>query len=412
MATQSEPAQRTSFFYGWFVVAAAFLAFAVVYGTILYSFTVFVNPVAKALGATPAQVQLAFALTNVGTGILGIFAGRLLGRYSKRNCIIAGLAIVAAGFYLLSLTTALWQFIALYGIIIAFGAALAAPMGASAVVANWFFESRGRALTIAMLGTSFGQLLIPKIAAIIMTNHGWPMAYQSFSAILIVVAMPVVFFVMRDHPEDKGMQAYGASHDTEAAEYSQNAQLLATSQVLRRGDFWSIGVSYILCVVVYLALVASMVPYARLTFGVTALRASDLVVTMGIGAIIGKICFAIWTDRIGLRNTFWVAVAMNAVALVSLLAVPSYNILYLASFCVGAAAGGILPVWPGFVAFRFGRKSLPQVMGLMGPIVVSLQGFGAPFAAQFHYRLPFEIFLGFLVASVVISRNLNKPLPA
>jgi len=103
---------------------------------------------------------------------------------------------------------------------------------------------------------------------------------------------------------------------------------------------------------------------------------------------------------------------MNAAALVSLLAVPSYNILYLASFCVGAAAGGILPVWPGFVAFRFGRKSLPQVMGLMGPIVVSLQGFGAPFAAQFHYRLPFEIFLGFLLVSVVVSRNLNRPLPA
>jgi MFS family permease len=412
MKTQSEPAQRTGFFYGWFIVGAAFLTFAVIYGTILYSFTVFVNPVAKSLGATPAQAQLAFALTNVGTGILGIFAGRLLGRYSKRNCIMAGLAIVALGFYLLSLTTALWQFIALYGLVVAFGAALAAPMGASAVVINWFLESRGRALTIAMLGTSFGQLVIPKIAAIIIANHGWPMAYQAFSVILIVVAMPVAFFVMRDHPEDKGMHAYGAVREIAATEFNPNAELLSTGQVLGRGDFWSIGISYILCVVVYLALVASMVPYARLTFGVGALQASNLVVTMGVGAIIGKICFAIWTDRIGLRNTFWVAVAMNAVALVSLLAVPSYGILYLASFCVGAAAGGILPVWPGFVAFRFGRKSLPQVMGLMGPIVVSLQGFGAPFAAQFHYRLPFEIFLGFLLVSVVVSRNLNRPLPA
>src|SRR5882762_11512748 len=81
-------------FYGWFVVAAAFIAFGMVYGTITYSFTVFANPVAKTFGATPAQVQLAFALTNVGTGILGIYAGRLLGRYSKRNCIVAGLAIL------------------------------------------------------------------------------------------------------------------------------------------------------------------------------------------------------------------------------------------------------------------------------------------------------------------------------
>jgi MFS family permease len=411
-ATRSE-SSRASFYYGWVVVGAAFIVFGLVYGCILYSFTVFVNPVAKALGATPAQVQLAFALTNVGTGILGIYAGSLLGRYSKRNCIIAGLAILALAFFLLSITTALWQFIALYAVIVAFGAALAAPMGASTVVANWFIESRGRALTIAMMGTSFGQLVIPKVAAVIIDGHGWPAAYQAFSAMLVIIGIPIVFFVMSDHPEDKGMQAYGAERLAPGTETSSAAPaLLPIAQVLKRGDFWAIGISYILCVAVYLALVASMVPYARLTFGVTALQASNLVVTMGIGAILGKICFSIWTDRIGLRNTFWIAVAMNAIALVSLLAVANYNILYLASFCVGAAAGGILPVWPGFVAFRFGRQSLAQVMGLMGPIVVSLQGFGAPFAAQLHYRLPFEIFLGCLVVAVFVSRNLDQPAPA
>ena len=396
-------------FYGWFVVAAAFIAFGMVYGTITYSFTVFVNPVAKTFGATPAQVQLAFALTNVGTGILGIYAGRLLGRYSKRNCIMAGLAILAAAFFLLSLTTVLWQFIALYAVIVAFGASLAAPMGASAVVANWFAQSRGRALTCATMGTSFGQLVIPKVAAIIMERHGWQAAYQTFSVVLVVIAIPIVFLIVTDRPEDKGLKPYGAGDSSVAAGSPGAAQpLLSTGQVLNRSDFWSISVSYILCVFVYLALVASMVPYAR-TFGVSALQASNLVVVMGVGAIVGKICFATWTDRMGLRNTFWIAVGLNAVALVLLLAVPDYNILFVASACVGGAAGGILPVWPGLVAFRFGRHSLSQVMGLMGPMVVSLQGFGAPLAAQLHYRPAFALFLVLLLVSVFVSRNLNRP---
>jgi MFS family permease len=394
-------------FYGWFVVAAAFVAFGMVYGTITYSFTVFVNPVARTFGATPAQVQLAFALTNVGTGILGIYAGRLLGRYSKRNCIMAGLAILAAAFYLLSLTTVLWQFIALYAVIVAFGASLAAPMGASAVVANWFAQSRGRALTCATMGTSFGQLVIPKVAAIIMERHGWQVAYQTFSVILVVIAIPIVFLIVTDHPENKGLKPYGAGDGAPTAG-GATPPLLSTGQVLKRRDFWSISVSYILCVFVYLALVASMVPYAR-TFGVSALQASNLVVAMGVGAIVGKICFATWTDRMGLRNTFWIAVGLNAVALVLLLAVPDYNILFAASVCVGGAAGGILPVWPGLVAFRFGRHSLAQVMGLMGPMVVSLQGFGAPLAAQLHYRPAFALFLVLLLVSVLVSRNLNRP---
>ena len=135
--TVQEKSASASIIPGYLVVFAAFIAFGLVYGMVLYSFTVFVNPVAKSFGASVADVQLAFAATNVGTGILGIFGGMLLARYSKRLCIVAGLAVLAVSFYAMSMVTALWQFIALYGIAVAFGASLAAPLGASAIVNNW-----------------------------------------------------------------------------------------------------------------------------------------------------------------------------------------------------------------------------------------------------------------------------------
>jgi MFS family permease len=410
MTGQAQP-QSGGFFYGWIIVFAAFVAFGMVYGTVLYSFTVFVNPVAQSFGATPAEVQLAFAMTNVGSGILGIFAGRLLAKYSKRACIMAGLAVLGGGFLLLSQVTALWQFIAVYATIVAFGGVMAAPMGASTIVSNWFIQNRGRALTSATLGTSFGQLVIPKVAALIMQEHGWQGAYIAFAIALIVVSVPIIFVIVKDHPEDKGLRAYGAAEAPAAAAPAAAPALMSTGEVLRRGDFWSIGISYILCVFVYLALTASMVPYAR-TYGVSALEASNLVVAMGVGAIIGKLAFATWTDRMGLRNTFWIAIGLNAAALVLLLTIPDYNVLFVVSLFVGGAAGGILPVWPGLVAFRFGRNALGQVMGLMGPIVISLQGFGAPLAAKLGYQSAFLLFLGFLAVSLVVSRNLNRPAAA
>jgi len=52
---------------------------------------------------------------------------------------------------------------------------------------------------------------------------------------------------------------------------------------------------------------------------------------------------------------------------------------------------------------------LPQVMGLMSPLVLSLQGFGAPIATAMHYRPAFLIFIGLLVVSALISRNFAKP---
>lgn len=401
----------TGFFYGWVVVFAAFVAFSMVYGMVLYSFTIFVNPVAKTFGAEVADVQLAFAATNVGTGLLGIFGGMLLARYSKRLCIVVGLAILALSFYAMSMVTALWQFIALYGIAVAFGASLAAPMGASAIVNNWFIKNRGRALTFATLGTSFGQFVIPKyIAGPIIATHGWQTAYQAFAGMLVVIGIPLIFLLVADHPEDKGLHAYGAGEAGAAGAASLDAPLPTTGQILGRGDFWSIAISYILGVFVYLGLLASMVPYAR-GLGVSAADGLTLVMVSGIAAIIGKFFFATFTDRMGLRNTFWIALALNSAALISLLGMKDFTGLEIASACVGGAAGGLLPVWPGLVAFRFGRHTLPKVMGLMGPIVVSLQGFGAAMAAKLHYQLAFEIFLVMMLVSLFVSRNLNKPAP-
>ena len=411
MANGAATTRSTSgFFYGWIVVIAAFLAFGIVYGTVTYSFTVFVNPIATAFGTTPTKVLLAFTLTNVGTGVLGVYAGRMLMRYRIRTGMMIGLAFMAVGFFLLSTITALWQMYLLYGIIIAFGAIIVAPLGASSLVTNWFTASRGRALTVATLGTSFGQLVLPRVAASVINDYGWQSAYRVF-AVAMVVAMPLIFFLVTDRPEDKGMEPYGGRPDQVAAAAAagpaETPPLLTNGEILRRFDFWTIGVSYVLTVTVYLALVGVMVPYAR-TYGVTALEASKLIVTMGIFAIIGKLAFATFTDRMGLRNTFWIAVGLNLVACILLVAVPGYQVLFVASALVGGSAGGVLPLWPGMIAFRFGRHALPQVMGLMSPMVLIIQGFGAPLATLLHFRPAYMLFIVMLLASAFFSRNMNK----
>lgn len=399
---------KASFHYGWVVVFSAFLAFGLVFGTITYSFTIFVNPLATHFGTTPTKVLLAFTLTNIGTGVLGVYGGRLLMRYSIRTVILLGLALMAVGFFGLSVSSAMWQIYFLYAVVLSFGAVIVAPLGASSLVTNWFSASRGRALTLATLGTSFGQLLLPRLAAYMIDGWSWQAAYRVF-AVASVLAMPIIYFLAVDRPEHKGLESYGARSrgSRSAAETAAAPSLLTNSEILRRGDFWSIGLSYLFTVTVYLALVGVMVPYAR-TFGVTQLEASRLVVTMGIFAILGKVGFATFTDRMGLRNTFWIAVALNFAACVLLVAVPGYTVLFVASACAGASAGGILPLWPGMIAFRFGRTALPQVMGLMSPMVLIFQGFGAPLATALHFRSAYIIFIGMLIVSALLSRKLNR----
>jgi MFS family permease len=392
-------------FYGWVVVIAAFLAFGVVYGSVLYSFSVFVNPIAKSFATTPTKVLFGFTLVNVGTGVLGVYGGRFLARYSLRLGMAIGLAVMAAGYLALSMANELWQLYVAYGVIVAFGAVVVAPLGASALVTNWFTASRGRALTMATLGTSFGQLLLPRLAASVIESAGWQSAYQVF-ALVMVLTIPLVYLIAVDKPEHKGLLPFGglppSSSDAAAP------ALLTTGEILRNRDFWTIGVSFVLTVTVYLALIATMVPYAR-TFGVTALQASQLVVCMGVFAIVGKLAFATFTDRMGLRNTFWIAIALNLVACVLLVTVTGYGVLFVASALAGGSAGGVLPLWPGMIGARFGRHALPQVMGLMSPMVLSIQGFGAPFATAMGFAPAFVVFVGMLLISAFLSRNISKP---
>lgn len=395
----------SGFYYGWVVVLAAFFAFGIVYGTVTYSFTVFVNPIATSFGTTPTKVLLAFTLTNIGTGVLGVYAGRLLARYNIRTSLMLGLICLAAGFLALSFVTALWQVYLIYGLMLSFGAIIVAPLGASALVTNWFTASRGRALTMATLGTSFGQLVLPRLAASVIEGYGWQSAYRVF-AVAMVIAMPLIYFLVVDRPEDRGLEPYGGQ--TAGGTKTGTEPILTSREILHHRAFWTIGVSYALTVTVYLALVGVMVPYAR-TFGVTALEASNLIVCMGVFAIIGKILFASFTDRMGLRNTFWIAIALNLIACILLAATTGYQMLFVASALVGASAGGVLPLWPGMIAFRFGRQALPRVMGMMSPMVLIVQGFGAPIATALHYRPAYLLFIVMLIGSALFSRQISKP---
>jgi hypothetical protein len=91
-----------------------------------------------------------------------------------------------------------------------------------------------------------------------------------------------------------------------------------------------------------------------------------------------------------------------------LVAFPGYAVLFAASALVGGSAGGVLPLWPGMIAFRFGRNALPQVMGLMSPMVLIVQGFGAPFATAMHFRPAYVVFLAMLIGSIILSYRLNR----
>ena len=98
---------RSSLFYGWFVVAGAFVVMLMGFGA-AYSFGAFFPSLRDEFGATRREISLIFAITGFLYFSLGVVSGRLADRVGPRRVIMAGGVRLGAGLPLAAIAPPLW----------------------------------------------------------------------------------------------------------------------------------------------------------------------------------------------------------------------------------------------------------------------------------------------------------------
>ena len=154
-------AARLPFFYGWVVIAVAFVtmgigvnartAFSLLYPPILDEF-------GWGYGGTAAIFSIGFIVSTLATPIVGI----LMGRFGPRIAIPIGAIMVAAGLVLATWATALWQFYLTLGFLVIGGSMAIGPTLAGSLI-----ESSGgfNALLSGALGCALLSLLLISLAS-------------------------------------------------------------------------------------------------------------------------------------------------------------------------------------------------------------------------------------------------------
>ncbi|GAG09031.1 unnamed protein product, partial [marine sediment metagenome] len=145
------------FYYGYIVVAVAFIIIMLGYGT-RYSFGIFFKPVLTEFEWPRAMVSGAFSLSMIFYGLLGIVMGGLNDKFGPRIVLTLSGILIGLGYFLMSLVSSVWQFYLFYGVIIGTG------MGGYWVptlstVARWFTKRRGMFNGIVLTGTGLGTLI-------------------------------------------------------------------------------------------------------------------------------------------------------------------------------------------------------------------------------------------------------------
>jgi MFS family permease len=402
--------KQPSFFYGYVIVAVAFLLMLIMWGA-YYSFGIFFEPLLAQFGWTKAMTSGAFSLSFFLTGILGVLAGRLTDRFGPRVVMTVCGFFLGLGYILVSQTTTIWQLYLFYGIVVALGmAASVAPLQSTA--ARWFVKKRGVMNGIIISGIGVGMVIVPPLAHQLISHHGWRLSYIIVGAMALVLMMLSAQFLRRD-PGQKGQRPYGED------EVEVKSVPLDRGFSLRRAactwQFWILAVA-LLCFTMGEGTVLVHIVSHAIGLGIAADNAALIIPIIGFISIPGRILLGITGDKIGNKNAYVIGFVFIDVSLFMLLVSRELWMIYLFAVIYGFGYGGLSALVSPIIAELFGLGSHGVIMGTVimfggtGGMAVGPLLAGHIFDITGSYQLAFLLYAIIGVIGLILVSRL-KPVP-
>lgn len=300
----------------WWVAAVAFIALLAAAGFRAAPGALMV-PLHADFGWSMSSMSLAVSVNLLLYGLTAPFAAALMDRFGIRQVVAAALALVALGAGGSVLMTASWQLLIFWGVLIGLGTGSMALVFAATIAERWFLARRGLVMGILTAGSATGQLIFLPPVATIAESTGWRPA-SLLIGIAAMAAVPLVWFVLRDHPSDLGVLPYGAV-DTDASPATDteadSATTATTAPAKRRGtgatrrafeglffaarhrSFWALAIAFAICGATTNGLIGiHFIPSAH-DHGMPASTAAGLLAVVGIFDIVGTVFSGWLTDK-------------------------------------------------------------------------------------------------------------------
>ena len=355
---------------GWGVAAAGLVALLIYSGTGLYSFSVFLDALARDLGWQVQTLSWGGSLLMALSAFSGVLAGRYILRFGAGRIISAGACLAAAGFLILFRLTTPQEFWLGYTLVgLGLGAAGIVPV--STVVVSRFERGRGRAMGIVMIGISLGALLFAPLAEHLIEIAGWRLSFLFFALMILGVIIPLSLKVIGASPllPEEAIEVHEVK--------SQSSHLLLASP-----PFLLISAAFFLT---YFGTMSVLLHECKMltSLGISSKTAALAVgLTGGIGGA-GKFVLGWLCDRLPVRYVTLGCFALEALGVLILMQVKAESpLLWLFVALFGFSMGGETTLMPLVVRRLFRPElfgfayGLAHFIGLAGGSLA-----GPPFAA-------------------------------
>lgn len=384
-------------FYGWRIVLAS--AVAILFGSVpivVYSFGVFLKPLAADFHVGRAAISFAFTLHNIAVAAATPLVGWLTDCFGARKIILPCTLVIAIVLLSNIFSSArIWQLYLLFALVGLFEAG-AGPVPYSKVISRWFDRKRGLALALMASGFAFGALIMPSLAQYLIALGGWRFAYGTIGAASLLISLPLVACFVRERPEELSVLPDGAAVQiakpfSEATEIGVNRR-----EALRSSAFWFILASVLLVSSAIHACFTHL-PAILADHGSTAQTAAFASSVLGAGVLIGRTCSGVLIDRFFAPYVAAITFAGAGAAIGLLHIAESGELALAAALFIGFALGTESDIVAYLISRYFGIRSFGAVYGVIfsGFVLAGAFGtfvMGAAFDARHSYALPLGLF--------------------
>ncbi len=333
----------------WGIVAASALCLTLSVGTLLlYSFGVFVRPLASEFHWTRTQISGAVAIGQLMIALTCPVWGTLVDRFGPRPILLTSLVGMSIAYSSLALLTPhLWHFYLVFALFTMLGGA-ASPVGYAAVLVRSFQRRLGLALGLALMGIGLGAFLLPKAAQLLIESYGWRGAYATIGIFTLLVTFPAALFATR----------------------------YARTPVLRPGTI-AVPILPLVCTraftlmcVIFIALglasggvIANLVSM-MIDRGFTPPAAATVASLAGLTVIIGRGGIGSLLDKWNAARLLGCVALLIFMAMLLLAYVPGRPASYAAALLVGSVLGAEVDFTAYLIRRYFGRAAFGRLYGL------------------------------------------------
>lgn len=306
----------------WWVAAATGLVILVT-GWSTGIPNVVTNPLRQEFGWSRGTIGFAFAVNMALYGLTAPFAAALMDRLGVRRVVVAALALMVVGAALTATMSGSWQLVTGWGLLVGLGTGSMALTFAATVTNRWFVTRRGVVSGVLTSASMFGGMVLTPLLAWLVIDFGWRAAVAAVG-LAASALVPLVWLVMRDHPGELGMKAYGAVEFTSPpppVTGTVRRALALLREATRTGRFWLLAGSFAVCGASTNGIMMTHFVPAASEHGMPIPVSASLLAAIGIFNTVGAACSGWLTDRVDPR---WLLVDYYFVRALTLVLLPTF----------------------------------------------------------------------------------------